>query len=479
VCALWDDCAGAATCLELVDGDSWYGIAEDDFLESVKKSQSASGAQMDRSKLGIALFTPFWGVGANLGDAVILRAVTQCFLQQDPGIEFAAITLDPESVRRSHDLSGMEMLGGNVYFFNWFTAEGPYPGQRLELLRTIYRRLRSSLRFSIAEMRHAVRAMRLLRRVRLLVIAGGGQLGEEWGGAWGLPYAEFKWTLMARLVGCRVAYVSVGVCKLESQLGKWFIRRALARAFFVSVRDAWSARYVEETMGCHAVRLVPDTAFGLIPDVTFAAPSSGSALKIGLSPIAYGRAGVWPVADSKNADPYLATLIAFARNLLASGHSIVLFSTDSPDRPLVDEMRAALLTGAPDGWHQRLSVEAPDTAGEILAILGPLDMVIASRLHGVILSHLMCRPVVAISYDRKVRAHMSEAGYSRFCVDLPALSVAALALLFEALQAERTSVHEDLRIQTAKWRATLAEQYSTVVTAVQLPQASSAADTVP
>jgi polysaccharide pyruvyl transferase WcaK-like protein len=277
----------------------------------------------------------------------------------------------------------------------------------------------------------------------------------------------FKWTLMARLAGCRVAFLSVGLCKLESRLGKWFVRRALARAFFVSLRDTWTAHYVEKTMGRNGVRSVPDAALGLEPDVAVAAPASEHPLRIGISPIAYGRAGLWPVADPDSAGPYLAVLIAFAKKLLAAGNYLVLFSTDSPDRILVEEMRSSLLAGAPEEWRQRLRVEEPDTAGEILRLLAPLDIVIASRLHGVILSHLTCRPVVAISYDRKVRAHMSEAGYTRFCIDLAGLSVGDLEHIYEGLVVERKAIYDELRVKTVRWRATLADQYATVVNAMR------------
>jgi polysaccharide pyruvyl transferase WcaK-like protein len=47
-----------------------------------------------------------------------------------------------------------------------------------------------------------------------------------------------------------------------------------------------------------------------------------------------------------------------------------------------------------------------------------LDLVVASRLHGVLLAIVATRPVLALSHERKVRAVMSDAGVSSFCADL-------------------------------------------------------------
>jgi polysaccharide pyruvyl transferase WcaK-like protein len=47
-----------------------------------------------------------------------------------------------------------------------------------------------------------------------------------------------------------------------------------------------------------------------------------------------------------------------------------------------------------------------------------LDVVVASRLHGVLLAIVSTRPVLALSHERKVRAAMNDAGVSDFCADL-------------------------------------------------------------
>ena len=48
------------------------------------------------------------------------------------------------------------------------------------------------------EVRHSVEGYRFLRTQHLLVVSGGGQLTEEWGGAWQHPFGLFKWAILAQ-----------------------------------------------------------------------------------------------------------------------------------------------------------------------------------------------------------------------------------------------------------------------------------------
>ena len=44
----------------------------------------------------------------------------------------------------------------------------------------------------------------------MLVVAGGGQLDEEWGGSWGHPYALMKWAVLARVAGAVDSFSKCG-----------------------------------------------------------------------------------------------------------------------------------------------------------------------------------------------------------------------------------------------------------------------------
>ena len=85
-----------------------------------------------------------------------------------------------------------------------------------------------------------VRSWRRLRGTDMLLIAGSNQLEDWFGGPWGYPYTILLWTVLARAVGARVAFVCVGAGPLNSRLSRWLCVRALALASYASFRDAES-----------------------------------------------------------------------------------------------------------------------------------------------------------------------------------------------------------------------------------------------
>src|SRR5208282_6837190 len=57
------------------------------------------------------------------------------------------------------------------------------------------------------------------------------------GGCWGHPYALLKWTVLSRVAGSYVVFLSVGASLMDSLLTKLFLRVALSLACYRSYRD--------------------------------------------------------------------------------------------------------------------------------------------------------------------------------------------------------------------------------------------------
>ena len=68
----------------------------------------------------------------------------------------------------------------------------------------------------LREPAHVGRSLQRLRGATVLVVAGGGQLDDVFGGPFGHPYALWRWARLARAVGSRFAVVSVGTGTLGS-----------------------------------------------------------------------------------------------------------------------------------------------------------------------------------------------------------------------------------------------------------------------
>jgi polysaccharide pyruvyl transferase WcaK-like protein len=163
---------------------------------------------------------------------------------------------------------------------------------------------------------------------------------------------------------------------------------------------------------------------------------------VGISPIAYRDPRVWPRKDAAAYRNYVERLAGFTRHLAAAGRRVVLFSTDGPDRLVMEDVWTS--ARRPD-LVERARTES---LSDLFAALAQIDVVIASRLHGVILAQLAGCPVVALSYDWKVAKHMEDIGQSAYCqdideFDIPSLS-GAVARLERQPDTERTSVEQRL-----------------------------------
>ena len=80
------------------------------------------------------------------------------------------------------------------------------------------------------EAAHCREGYRVLRTQDLVLISGGGQLDEEYGGAWMLPFTVCKWVLLARLarVPCAMASVGAWSINLPASAGSSRLRFACA-----------------------------------------------------------------------------------------------------------------------------------------------------------------------------------------------------------------------------------------------------------
>jgi polysaccharide pyruvyl transferase WcaK-like protein len=138
-----------------------------------------------------------------------------------------------------------------------------------------------------------------------------------------------------------------------------------------------------------------------------------------------------------------------------------LFSTDVPDRNVVADIVARLATDATLG--ERVSHPHTETLEQFFQEIATVDYVVASRLHGILLSHLCRIPVLAISYDRKVDTYMEDMRLSKYCLDLHEVSVKSLVATFEDLARTSRVVREELDRRTGSYADDLRDQYDRVL----------------
>lgn len=430
----------------------------------------------------IGLLSPSgWG---NLGDAGIQDAVIANLRARVPGARITGFTLNPPDTRKRHGIpaypiNGYEIIPGyGINFSNGDTAPAsPVPAgepgpatlkERLRrfpvlfgILRVINRSLswvREPATLVLNELRHIGFALTFLEDCDLLIVSGGGQLDEEWGGPWGHPYVLAKWAFLARLQGVPMVFLSVGTCQVKTRAARTFLRYALHAAQYRSYREPDSRDRAIPLTGKGDDPVVPDLAFSLPLPERKSRPATGP--RIGIFPMAYLDPRIWPTKDASRFRTYLETLSGLAAELARQGITVVWLYSDGADGRVVADVREILKTrypGTPAG-------EAPDVEAvdRLLDVVRDLDIVVASRLHAVLLSYLVGTPALALSYDRKVDALMGMLAEDARCLPIDSALAAVTEATF-ALHRDRDGVRMRTAPLVAAFRRSLDRQLDTVL----------------
>jgi polysaccharide pyruvyl transferase WcaK-like protein len=434
----------------------------------------------------IILLGPF-GYG-NLGDAAIQQAVIRNLQRRCPEIELYGVSLNPTDTEKRHHIKSYPLdkrvsdavvnadpipaphVTSDGHFLNWVKAlvkKATPLYWSLKTIKALWDQIGQLGRNLISETTHCVGAYRFLRGKHLLLISGGGQLDEYWGGPWQQPYALLKWCNLARVCGLKVAFLSTGVGSIESRLTRLFLRNALKLSHYRSFRDEGSLEMVQRRLGVRADNyVVPDMAYSLEWPVFSLVPSQvGQRLTVGIGPMSYfdPRGRVWPEQDGTVYSTYVEKLACFSFWLWQEGYTIIFFTGEAyHDRPVIKDVRKQMHRLSPGPLQERITEEPIWGVNDLLGQLACVDVAIASRFHSVLLSHLLRKPVLAISYERKVTRLMQDMEQSKYCINIETFTVEELQTLFTRLLQEREDCCRVLDARVAICRAHVGWQYDHV-----------------
>lgn len=368
----------------------------------------------------IALLTPY--DGGNLGDAAIQDSMIANLRRRLPGIQFLGITLNCHNFVARHGGDAFPILASASKANGVENARAElHKTRRKRWERAIRRGLnsapkllallkqtRASAYTGLLELSHSFRAFRVLRKQDLLIVSGGGQLDEEWGGPWRFPFAIFKWVLLARLAQVPCAVASVGACKVTSVVARIFLSTALRLCTYRSYRDA-NSRAIAATWLSRAAKdsVVPDLVFS-VPDSELPSPSgelreiAGGRPVVAISPIAYAKPVNWPTPDTTVHQRYVQELARVISALLEEGYFlVVVYSSLGDDQSVIPDLLARVRKGE-NGSLEQIYFPTINSWRDLVAVLHDCDYLVASRLHSAILGFVTRTPTVAISFDRKV-----------------------------------------------------------------------------
>lgn len=409
--------------------------------------------------VNIALMGPF-GMG-NLGDATIQDAVIHNIRRLYPASRIYGISLNPADTEERHGIPTFAMDASirsrvGPTWFDRFLATG-----YRSVLARLVQKTSSWLVRTVSEAVFLARACVFTRRLDVLVVSGGGQIDDFWGGPWKQPLSMFKWSLLAKLCRCRLVILSIGGWNLRSSVSRWLVRYALSLADYRSYRDDRTKDFVKSLGVEEHNHVFPDLAFSYPRRAyTNGQVKRTETLVIGISPIA---ADAWTTTEAPEYRAYCSALQAFAMDLLRAGHTVHLFPSQvKMDLPVVAELRRHLERNCDSEIHGRI-IEIPiQTVGDFMSAVEQVDIIIASRLHGVLLSALANKPVLAIAYQSKVRELMTQLTMQEHCLDLRDATEQNLKIRFAALKDFRDAIECRMGVMVRRFRASLDRQFRQV-----------------
>jgi polysaccharide pyruvyl transferase WcaK-like protein len=417
----------------------------------------------------VALLSPC-GFG-NLGDAAIMSAAIDEIRARLPQAEIVAFTLNPTDTAQRHGVPAFALDAQTLNGLG--RARDTDQGLRglmergLERVNRVSSRIAAALRRTLnvvtgpwREWQHWRATAQVVRRCQLVVVCGGGQLDEFWGGPWGHPYAMFKFARLARRAGARFIILSSGSATLRSAFGRWLVGFALKIADYRSFREDFAVDLARDLGAPEPNHWFPDLAFSLRVPTNRVEPHARR--RIGISPIAWCDPYAWPEPDARRYASYLERLADFVRSLLARDEEVVLFATAGADHRVMADLVARLKRSGALPPNSQLRVSSARTVPDLLDVLQTLDVVVASRLHGVILAYVCHVPVAALSYDPKVDFVVHRFRQDEASVPIDAFGGNRLLAIVDSLYEDRQAVARCLEHGVAAWQVLLTEQYDAV-----------------
>lgn len=424
-----------------------------------------------RKKIGL---WGFYGFG-NLGDAAIQQAVIQNIRERLPKAEIYGICLSPDDTKNRYDIPAFPIYRGRILLqTNGLGESGKQPDQSLKTdkyqsIKLVLRKippvdyLVKTLWVLREELRFLWKMYRFEKELDVLIISGSGALDDTWQGRWKRPFALFRWALLARLNRIQLIFMSVGATSLTSTLGRFFAKYALSMASYRSFRDTYS-QDLAKRIGVKGGNLVfPDLAYSLEVG-QYRTRANTDRITVGIGPIPYCDPRSWPDKNSNVYKNYIHQLSSIVSWLVEEeGHNVVFIVGEMHmDPTAIADVRAALKGGNRKSTGSVMQ-ENILTADDLMGQFAKTDFVVTSRFHGVLLPYLLEKPVLALSYDKKIDNLMEAAGQSQYCLDINHFDLQSFVKTFTHLKTNRDAIVAKLRAQNVLNRTALKAQYDRVL----------------
>jgi polysaccharide pyruvyl transferase WcaK-like protein len=393
--------------------------------------------------------------GGNFGDDAEIASVIDNIRSRWPNTEITVFSMNPEDTAKKHCVTSYP-IRRHIWTIGYQRARAAQAEGRTGFLQRIRTTKNPAIRLPravFAEFKFLSGSRQRIKKFDFLIVSGGGHLTER-GGPWAFPYAILSWFAMAKSAGVKCILLNVGAGPLINPLSKYFVRRALPLANYVSFRD-------EQSQGLAASIGFKGTSY-VFPDNVYASqPPSTKTLRwdskiVGIAPMPFpadppfdNRAMVYRDVISRFA--------MFTSTLVERSYPITLFGTDiGSDPAAIEDLREQLRV------HHAVDTrpyEPVYSLDELFRQMSALDYVVTCRFHGVVFAHLLNKPVLAVSHHPKVTHLMQALGLSNYCVDIRTFDPADLAGRLDSMVKNRREIKTQMSASLARYKELLKSQF--------------------
>jgi len=263
--------------------------------------------------------------------------------------------------------------------------------------------------------REMPRFLKFLLTSNLLFFGGGSIIKELYASVGRNPYSTLLMilatvTFAKQIARKKVVMSNIGVGPLMTPRGEMLARWVLNQVDFLSVRDEKSHRTTLKLgLSPSKVNLVPDAVFANPPEVFLPnpkplPPSGSTRIALNLN---------FDIEKPEAWEPFLENLAGALKQFHAETpseiHALPMQSKfkANDDLSVLKEF-AKRIPGMPFTQHD------PQTAQEAAEIIASVDIVLAERLHTLVISSILGKPFYGLVYDVKVQELVDYLGMKQY-----------------------------------------------------------------
>lgn len=427
----------------------------------------------------------------NLGDEAIIEAAIASANRYFHAQEIRLYSIVPADSAFRHDLDAYPIRRGPTFV----PASTPYtrPRRRSKVADNDVReepsasklaRLRSWLKRSrairlsviwlrtvllvpgrvVAEIAFLFKSWTSLNRLDLMIVAGSNQFLDNFGGSMGFPFTLLKWSVLCRLRGVKLVYLSIGAGPIDRFTSRMMVRLAIRMAHYHSYRDTASRSLIEGPNGRLGGQVYPDLASNLeFPEIALDFDAQQPIVAINPMPV-YGD--YWFIQDREKYLAYLTKLAKLATHAHNRDWKVTLFPNQTSDMDAIRDLVDILREMSP-AVAESINITPTSTSQDLMKTIQSAHIIVPTRFHGAVLSILAKRLVLGVCYQEKTLSVLDAAKQGQFAFMLDSLSADGLISAFDKLWTNRNTEIESIRERSAAVRAAIETQYKSVVASLE------------